>query len=257
MMAFPRHANWYQTELETCFQFATKTGFITKPLLHELFQVKTKRTLNRMAWALSRCPLLYPCRINNGLMDWRLSRKGKYECARRNLKPSAPPRIASRTHDEIALLIALRLERAGAVSEWLPEAHFIKEPSNRLLVSQDSRGQKYPDIVLTVSGTSPVFRVAVELELTRKSQSRYEKALRGYQAVRGIDALIFAVRSPHIRTSIEKAVRRTRFERERLPIYFVDSVEFQKSPGTANLEGGAWKCELRSLPMQKRTQNAA
>lgn len=247
---------WYKTELDEIFRFVVKCGFITKPLLSDLFSIHTQRTLDRMAFAISRSKFFMPYLNNLGFQSWRLSRSGKYEARARGLTPSYPPRISSRTHDEMALSIAVRLDKLGILAGWAPESHFIVTPMNRLVVSSDNRGQKYPDLVLSLK-TEDSFRVAMELELSRKSLSRYQKALTGYKSVRGIDAIIFAVSSRVIRESIEKAIRTTRFEQDRLPILFVDAHTFRQSPGGSHLEGEVWSGQISALATMKRGTCAA
>lgn len=251
------HPTWYRYELETIFQFVVKCGFITKPLLADLFAIENQRTLDRLASAVSRCKFLDPYLSTFNFQGWRLGRSGKYEARSRGLKASYPPKFSSRNHDEMALSIAIQLERRGLITEWSPEVQFVVEPSNRLMVSQDSRGQKYPDLVLSLANVNQPFRVAVELELSRKSLSRYEKALTGYMAVRGIDAVIFAVTSPFARRSIESAIRRTRIDQNRLPILFVDARALYDNPVEAYIDGAQWSGTFGTLSTLKGVSCAA
>jgi len=251
--------SWYRDEMEITFQFIVKCGFITKPLLAELFKIQSRWSLARLSHAIDRSKYFEAISVSPEFYAWRLSRSGKYEARSRGLKPSFPPRISSRAHDEMALSIAIRLERDGFVADWMPESYFIIQPSNRLMVSQDSRGQKYPDLVLSLSIQNQIRRIAVELELSRKSLSRYEKALTGYKAVRGIDAVIFIVGSKAVRTSIEAAIRRTRFDQNKLPILFAEKNQFQQSPCDTRLERADATGTFQNLVSIFRTggQNAA
>ncbi len=249
--------HWYKAEMETVFQFITKTGFINMPLLSELLKFKSARSLRRFAGFMDQSRLFDPMLDALGFRGWCLSRSGKYEARGRGLRHSYPPRISARRHDEMALAVAIRLEQSGVVSDWSPEARFIVEPSNRLMVSQDNFGQKYPDLVLTLPNRNQNFMVAVELELNRKSVGRYEKALTGYKAVRGIDAIVFVVSSPLIRASIESALRRTRFDQNRLPVLFTDTLAFHKNPREACLTGAFWSGSFQEIGSIKGAVNAA
>lgn len=252
-----QHLTWYQQELEAVFQFVVKCGFITKPLISDLFSVRTQRTLDRMAMAVSHSKFFDPYLQTLDFHGWKLSRSGKYKASSFGLKPSYPPRISSRFHDEMALAIAIRLEKCGLITSWSPESQFIVQPSNRLMVSQDNRGQKYPDLVFSLSTATQILRVAVELELSRKSLSRYEKAFTGYKSVRGIDAVIFAVNSPFIRGAIESALRRTRFDQNRLPVLFVDAQVLLQRPADACLQTTNWSGTLFTLSTIKEGIHAA
>ena len=240
-----RQLTWYREELEIIFQFVVKCGFITRPHLADLFKIQSRWSLARLSHAIDRSKLFETIHRTPEFYGWRLSRSGKYEARARGLKVSFPPKISSRTHDEMVLSFAIRLAGKGLVTEWVPESCFIVEPSNRLMVSQDSRGQKYPDLVLLLPGL--VRRVALELELSRKSISRYEKAFTGYKSVRGIDAILYIVSSPVIRKSIETAIRRTRFDQKRLPILFAEKDRFLQSPNEARLEGDQWAGTFQNI----------
>lgn len=250
-------STWYRTELEAIFQIVVKCGFITKPLLSDLFSIQNQRTVDRLSLAVSQSNFFDTYLRTLDFQGWRLSRAGKYECRSRGLTASYPPQISSRFHDEMAISIAVRLQRLGLVTDWSPESQFIVQPSNRLMVSNDNRGQKYPDLVLTLSISGLPLRVAVELELSRKSLSRYEKALTGYKAVRGVEVVIFAVNSSAIRSAIESALRRTRFDQNRLPILFVDAQAFRKNPANTCLEGNTWSGTFSSIAALKAGSHAA
>ena len=246
--------SWYQEELEETFQFVVKSGFITKPLLSDLFGIQTQRSLDRLAVAVTHSTFFDPLKYA-GRPGWRLSRSGKYEARKRGLKPSYPPRISSLLHDEMALGITVRLLRGGLITDWMSEAQFIVEPVNRLMVAQENRGQKYPDLVFTT--TSGGLRLAVELELSRKSLFRYEKALNGYKGVRGIDAVLFAVNSNAITESIGTAIRRTRFDQHRMPVLFADAATLRECPLHASLVSSLWKGIFATLSTLKGSTNAA
>ncbi len=245
---------WYREELEVVFQFVVKSGFVTKPLLADLFGIQTQRSLDRLATAVARSNFLEPLRYLGGT-GWRLSRSGKYEARKRGMKPSYQPRISSSMHDEMALGIAVRLSRGGLVTDWTPEARFVVEPVNRLMITQDNRGQKYPDLMLTTPKGG--LRIAVELELSRKSLFRYEKALNGYKAVRGIDAVLFAVNSNAIIGAIETAIRRTRFDQNRLPVLFADAATLRQCPFQALLTGTSWSGNFATISTLKGVGHAA
>ncbi len=246
---------WYRAELETVFNFVVKCGFVSKPLLAELFGIGSERSLRRFALAVDSSKLFDPLLSTPGFQGWHLSRSGKYVARSQGLKPSYPPRISSRKHDEMALSIAIQLEKSGLVSTWATEAQFIIEPSNRLMVTQDNRGQKYPDLVLTLREAT--MKIAVELELSRKSLCRYEKALNGYKAVRGIDILIFAVNSNAIRESIERAARHARMDESRLAILFAEAQSIHKNPALAHLEGFNWSGSFQTISEMKGAIHAA
>ena len=250
-------ASWYQRELEITFQFVVKCGFVSKPLLQKLFGIKSDRSLRRFAMMMDQSKLFYPLLNTPGFRGWHLSRVGKHLVRLQGLKPSYRPMISSRNHDEMALSIAIQLQKCGLVTEWSPESRYVVEPSNRLMVTQNTQGQKYPDLVLTVPTTTEPFRVAVELELNRKSLSRYEKALTGYKAVRGVDVLIFAVKSDYIRGSIETAIRRTRFDQNRLPIVFTDARAFYENPREMRLWSATWSGTFGDLATLKGNVRAA
>jgi hypothetical protein len=251
--------SWYRSELEATFQFVVKCGFVTKPLLIDLFGIQSRWSLARLSHAISQCRFFDPLNTTPDFYAWRLSRSGKYEARSLGLRPSYQPRITSRCHDEMALSIAVRLERLGIVTSWVPESVFIAQPNNRLMVMQDNRGQKYPDLLLIMPRSLEPVRVAIELELSQKSLGRYVKALTGYKAVRGIDAIVFVVRSPAIRSAIETAIRKTRFDQNRTPILFVEKNQLILNPIEAPLTGsiGTWNFRSLAAAIKTRDQYAA
>ncbi len=121
------------------------------------------------------------------------------------------PYIFQLDHDEQCSRIALSLQREGVVQAFMTEAeqkrHFFG--LNKSL--NEARAVKFPDLLLEVKCHSGIRRMAVELELSRKSPVRYRKVFQSYAAKRDYDIIIFLSRSPTIFDALARAMRDTTF----------------------------------------------
>ncbi|MBX9765643.1 MAG: replication-relaxation family protein [Bdellovibrionales bacterium] len=97
--------------------------------------------------------------------------------------------------------------------------------TNGRLVESDDNAMNQPDIVGDIEGT----KVAVEAELTVKSEKRYRELLLNYQVVRRFESVVYVTGNDSIKRKVQEAVlgyrRSAENSRDNLDtgsIYFVD-----------------------------------
>jgi len=124
---------------------------------------------------------------------------------------AAPPYIFQLDHDEQCSRIALSLQRRGVVQDYMMEVeqkrHFFGW--NKSL--SEARAVKFTDLLLEVKCQSGFKRVAVELELSRKSPARYRKIFQSYAAKRDYSTIIFLSRSQTIFDALARAMKDATF----------------------------------------------
>jgi hypothetical protein len=172
------------------------------------------RTLRRLAdLGLMR----YEQPFNRGPGWWRITRKG-LRAIGSELGPPRPD-LGSWRHDlglawlHLAGRAGLLGDRAEVVTERTMRSHDARrdadrEPGARFGVPLGGYGRDgqerlhYPDLVLVDRVGR---RVAVELELSRKSRDRRASIMLGYARERRLDAVLYLVESPSMARSIRAA----------------------------------------------------
>ncbi len=149
--------------------------------------------------------------------------------------PVAPPSARQLTHDEALVKFALHNERKGLIECAWPEAH-TKNHNIKFSKNFVARHLKFPDLLFDLGSPEKRFSVAVELERTRKSNSRYQANLLCYSVQKHVDIVLFVTSHETIEKTIKDAALRINYPAQRKPIAFAKTKEFLANPSEFNLQ---------------------
>lgn len=114
---------------------------------------------------------------------------------------------------------------------------------NGKLVSSNNqmKGGLEPDLILTLPTTKEI--VAIELELSDKSEKRYREIVLRYRLLREYAKVIYFVGNPFIQQVVTRTILNRNPHREERPrtgkFYFSSLEAFLNSPDTASISNGA------------------
>ncbi len=145
---------------------------------------------------------------NETLLGFKLSKKG-IRITKTVLGPDGsvltPQGQFRSTYDHDDLLIRLRsvLETSPAISHFCPEQTVRETFAKKYGHSeQEGSGYKVPDATFQLKTRKRNFRVALELELTRKSKRRYRKIIKQLALSRDWDVVFFMLKEASLRKVI-------------------------------------------------------
>lgn len=133
-------------------------------------------------------------------------------------------------HDEMPIVHLLTIN--GLDKNYWTEQEL---KSNRPLALDLLGGDytKLPDLVFDLNISNQTFRVALEVEITRKSNDRYLRSFLGYGSFRNVDLILFANQQSRITNALKEILSKRLFDNSTRKFGFFDLVEFsQKQLGT-------------------------
>lgn len=139
-----------------------------------------------------------------------------------------PPYLAQILHDELVADGLLTLHRQGFLSQFSTESELRRlEPIRR-----NQEGAKLPDLILDLKGGHTV---AVEMELTQKSTSRYRAMLLAYRPKTDIEAVVFVVKGRGVLEAVLRAADDVRFPQDLRPIGFMRVENWIERPANGRI----------------------
>jgi hypothetical protein len=154
---------------------------------------------------------------------------------------ASSPYIFQLDHDEQCSRIALTLQRRGIAQAFMTEAEQKRHFFGLNKSFSEARAVKFPDLLLEVKCQSGIRRLAIEVELSRKSPARYRKIFQSYAAKRDYDIIVFLSRSPTIFDALARAMRDTTFPTWERQVGFSSIDGWLKDPALTpiHLDSGA------------------
>ena len=162
-------------------------GILSTQQIREIVfnNIDTRTVLRRLRLLKQRGWLLSSEGLPNGGMVWVLSRKGALL-----FNPEGETKPINRNtlkHDAIISDIRIQLERLGIVESWTPE-HILKKKATKTLYEWEKKSfsrvedpPTVPDSLFITKQKGEMKAVALELELSLKSKTRYKKIFSRYK----------------------------------------------------------------------------
>ena len=164
-------------------EFMAKSGFITKELWEEFF-FNGSRSWKFQLWKnLKDEKVLIEHRSKNGRDIWVLNRRHPLVIKTVGDAISTAPFVAQIAHDELVCRFALETMKQGLGIAYRLEPELKKMAPKTIRHYETSLREKYPDGLIQLNDNDKT-RVALELELTRKSPKRYRQMLEDRKSTR-------------------------------------------------------------------------
>ncbi|UYL10273.1 replication-relaxation family protein [Bdellovibrio sp. SKB1291214] len=170
-----------------------KYGVLSTPQVIRLhFQSIAKTTALRRLRALDHGTFIRrSVPLDDGTSTWTLGLKGK-----RLLAVEESMQFSNRNtiyHDVLLNDVRMKFEDMGLARDWTPEYH-LKSHAFKNYKYRHAKEQLIPDGMLIEPIRGKDVEIAIELELTRKSESRYKDIFREYRDI-NLDHVWYFVRS--------------------------------------------------------------
>lgn len=228
-----------QRILTAAVRFAAKFGFLRKDIFFEYL-----------------CPL----RESQQYVYWRvLQTGGIFTTAKRDsdvlhLTPKGYLSIGASSvgrrhpyllyHDGLVAKVFLELERTGLVQSFWTEAELLRDPGEAMSILGLASADKFPDLVVNLRGRDSHWRVAIEMETSRKSRVRYDEIALAYLRMKAIDLILVVCEDAALEAEVRRAFSGKVFqERGRTPITTTVE-EFESARLRAFVRDGGRHCSL-------------
>ncbi|HEY8269794.1 MAG TPA: hypothetical protein VIG33_02830 [Pseudobdellovibrionaceae bacterium] len=121
-------------------------------------------------------------------------------------------------------------QKKGLIDDnWLSEKVLRQSTPQDVTQVFGSELYKLPDLVFDIRLPGQPFRVAFEIERTRKAQMRYDGLVNAYAAASGVHLVLIAFNDRSVFELIRGAARRLHYPQERRPIAFCKISELHNS----------------------------
>jgi hypothetical protein len=203
-------------------RFAAKTGFLRRSFWEEFYGSDSKSWRSRQwrSFVDNKFFLPHPSALAKDVLV--PNPRNAFVKRLVGAEISAPPFVAQLEHDSIVARTLLLLSRGKVVQSFTTEAELKRRHQDDRHWFDRSEKLKFPDAILTIAGGDTSFNVALEVELTVKSQKRYR-----------IRTVVFVINSSGIFKAISKAMKDSRYPDWQKPIGFGRTDEWSVDPVTA------------------------
>ncbi|WP_220128783.1 replication-relaxation family protein [Bdellovibrio sp. KM01] len=182
-----------------------KYGVLSTPQVIRLhFQSIAKTTALRRLRALAHGTFIRrSVPLDEGTSTWTLGLKGK-----RLLAVEESMQFSNRNtiyHDVLLNDVRMKFESMGLGSDWTPEYH-LKSHAFKNYKYRHAKEQLIPDGLLVEPIKGKDIKMAIELELTRKSELRYKNIFHEYRSI-NLDHVWYFVKSIRDKEAISKIAK--------------------------------------------------
>ncbi|MFV8251117.1 replication-relaxation family protein [Bdellovibrio bacteriovorus] len=203
-----------------------KYGVLSTPQVIRLhFQSIAKTTALRRLRALDQGTFIRnSAPLDDGSRTWTLGIKGK-----RLLSVEESMQFSNRNtiyHDVLLNDVRMKFESIGLGSDWTPEYH-LKSHAFKNYQYRHAKERLIPDGVLIESYESKELKIAIELELTRKSEARYKFIFREYEELH-FNQVWYFVKNLNDKNAISQIAEKTFGFNRRMLLFCIVS-DFLKS----------------------------
>lgn len=228
-------------------QFAAKMGFITKDIWRNHLG-SGKYSWNQEQWAeLTKrgyfVPHPYPYARDVLIFNPLLKGTPLFE----RLTPVKHPYAWQIVHDEVLAKIIIEIKKSMMVSKWMCEAELERDGALEFCLKKESKQLKYPDAIIELKTANQNFRIALEVERTRKSLKRYRSTAFAYSDKSNISLIIFICENVATIDTISGVFQQVRFPLSKQPVGFGLISEWIKNPKQAVLVINKQKTSLENI----------
>jgi len=233
-------------------KFIASNGFVTSRAIADTFW-KGNGNWNhyRRLRKLGRSGYLEPLVGDRGTrIGYRVTRKGLNHLRREGDEPHFAKGMANRyrttlDHDAALLTIQGVLTKSSAVTDYLAE-HEVCRTLTKRYGFEDRAGTRYkiPDALFTLKGPFRSFRVAVELEIAKKSDQRYRRFLKQHSLSPDWDIVLVISERDQTITKLKSMLHELRLKDDavrgskvRNAFYFIRLSDFLRDGVTGKFEG--------------------
>lgn len=224
-------------------KYAKKFGFISKSFFWDHFCKKSKTNNFRYWNAFLSCGAFVPYKELQGTEEYYYL----------NLKSvlankDAIESVGKRTplylyHDEQVMRFIYSLDSKNLIKNFWTE---LELRSNRTSSYKILGGtpSKVPDLVFDLNSSGEIFRTALEIEITRKSNDRYFKNFLNYSSLSNLDFVLYGTSHERTHLAIKNEVSKGYFGGLSKKMGFYSIADFQIKSASCDLEFNSRKIPI-------------
>lgn len=213
--------------------FASKMGFLSKPLWEEFF-ARWSRAQNFRNWSKLVGDGYFRTHDSKMLRNVLvLAPKASSELRKRGLLAVTQPHLGLFDHDAKVARIVLGLEKENVLDSFTTEGELKKKFMVWMKTTHEGKSAKFPDLTLELRGSEKFKTIAVEIEQSLKSLDRYKQVMNSYANRREIEAVVFVSDQQTIFNRIARAMKETNYPSWERPVGFGEMKEWLKTPASA------------------------
>lgn len=181
-------------------KFAARFGFLTRDIFFS-YLCDGSRAHKYRKWNLLLGERWFVPSFSNPYTVY-LSRKSKKIFSLNDIKARSPLFIA---HDQLVAEFLLTFEKTGLLVGSWTEMELSRQRWNSFSTLGTDQVGKIPDLILDLKTYNGSLRVAIEIELSRKSRKRYAHIALSYLEMKRIDLVIYACSREQITADIKQS----------------------------------------------------
>lgn len=221
--------------INLAIKYCKKFGFMSKSFFWNNLTKGTESTKYRYWTLFLKSQYFKPYRDIEDNTDFFYINPSKLHLLNDGIQPVTRRNQFYFYHDDKIMQVIFNLEQMKFIRQFWTEQEL---KSNRPLALDLLGGDcsKLPDLVFDLNISGETFRVALEIETTRKSNDRYLRSCIGYSAFTKIDLIIFGTSESRTSVAIKSAINKSHFVSQSLRFGFFDLNAFEKNKLNTLLE---------------------
>lgn len=196
-------------------KFAARFGFLTRDIFFS-YLCEGSRAHKYRKWNLLIDERWFTPSFSNPYTMY-LSQKAKKIFSLKDIKARSPVFIS---HDQLVAELFLTLEGTGLVTKSWTELELSRQRWDAFSIVGNDQLGKIPDLILDLKTHNGNLRVAIEVEIARKSRKRYAHIALSYLEMKRIDLVIYACSGEQVLSEVKRSFTGQAFKNS------------QKQPGT-------------------------
>jgi hypothetical protein len=216
--------------IKLALNLAAKFGYLRKEFYFDFLTAKSRSAKFR-SWKILQASGFFQAykRSYIGEDVYKLSYRGKKVLRLAGVFPVSSAHPLHFEHDDTIVRFILSLQAKGLVkNNYMSEKMLRREPFSWVSESLGHSLVKLPDLIFDLDLNVHNFKIALEVERTRKSKFRYDQWVQAYAKAEKLDLIIVAYNDHSVFESIQSAIKAFQYPYHMRPVVFCKIADVQK-----------------------------
>lgn len=226
--------------------YAKKFGFISKSFFWDHFCKKSKTNNFRYWNAFLNCGAFFPYKEFQGAEEYYYLNLKSVLANKDALESVGKRSPLHLNHDEQVMRFIYALESKNLIKTFWTELELKSDRSSSFNILGGTPS-KVPDLVFDLNCPGEIFRTALEVEITRKSNDRYFKGFVSYSSLKNLDLIIYGASHERTISALKNEAAKGYFNELSKKTGFYSISDFQLKNLSCDLEINSKKIPLDIL----------
>lgn len=229
--------------LALSIKYTKKFGFISKSFFWDHFCKKSKTNNFRYWNAFLSCGAFFPYREFSGTEEYYHLNLKSVLVNKDSIEPVGKRTPLYLYHDEQVMRFIYSLDNQNLIKNFWTELELRSSQSSSYKILGGTTS-KIPDLVFDLNSSGEIFRTALEIEITRKSNDRYFKSFLNYSSLSNLDFVIYGTSLERTHLAIKNEASKGYFGGLSKKIGFYSISDFQTKSAYCDLEFNSRKIPI-------------